>query len=90
MHSIINRFKQVDALPYSAEELSIHNQLPISILRPIISELVDCQLLARIDNPDAQPPSYQPARDPSLLGDEIINEALKNNGESYCIAQNQV
>ena len=90
MHSIIDRFKQVDATPYSAEELSIHNQLPISILRPIISELVDCQLLTRIDNPDAQPPSYQPARDPSLLGDEIINEALKNNGESYCIAQNQV
>lgn len=90
MHSIIDRFKQAGASPYSAEELSIHNQLPISILQPILSELVDCQLLIKIDIPDDQPASYQPARDPSLLSDEMITEALKNNGESYCIAQNQV
>ncbi|WP_221897727.1 YihY/virulence factor BrkB family protein [Bathymodiolus japonicus methanotrophic gill symbiont] len=90
MHSIIDRFKQAGASPYSAEELSIHNQLPISILQPILSELVDCQLLIKIDIPDDQPASYQPARDPSLLSDEMITEALENNGESYCIAQNQV
>ena len=89
MHSIMDRFKQMNEPPYSAEELSIQLQLPISIVRPIISELVDCQLLSRLDSTDNMPASYQPAHDISLLNDEAINEALKNNGESYTFVRNK-
>ena len=90
MHLIIDRFKQFKKSPYSAEELSIQLQLPISIVKPIISELVDCQLLSRLDTSDTSTSRYQPARDTSLLTDKSINEALKNNGEYYTVAHNQV
>ena len=89
MHSVIDRFKQAHEPPYSAEELSIQLQLPISIVRPTISELVDCQLLSKLDHPDTSPLRYQPAHDTGLLTDKSIHEALKNNGESYTISQYQ-
>ena len=90
IRSIIDRFKQANTTPYSAEELSIHIQLPISIVRPIISELVDCQLLSKLESSDNSTPHYQPARDTLLLNDEVISEALKNNGESYTAVHIQV
>ena len=88
MHSIIIRFSQPDEKPYFAEQLSLQLQLPISIVQFILDKLVECQLLSTITTPDTQALSYQPARDVSLLGDEHIAEALKNNGESYSVSLN--
>ena len=90
MHAIISRFKQVNIAPYSPEELSIQLHIPISIVQPILHELTDCQLLSQICHPDTQEFSYQPAHDESLLGDQTIIEALKNNGESFTIPLKQL
>ncbi|NOQ14436.1 MAG: YihY family inner membrane protein [Methyloprofundus sp.] len=87
MHSIIIRFSQPDEKPYLSEQLSLQLRLPISIVQSILDELVECQLLSAItDNLDTQALSYQPARDVSLLDDDQIAEALKNNGESYVVS----
>ena len=83
MHSIIARFKQANTLPYSAEQLSIKIQIPISILQALLNELTECQLLSRIIDPDTQETSYQPAHDVNLLNDQAITEALENHGDSY-------
>jgi len=83
MHSIIARFKQANTLPYSAEQLSIKIQIPISILQALLNELTECQLLSRIIDPDTQEASYQPAHDVNLLNDQAITEALENHGDSY-------
>ena len=83
MHSIIARFKQANTLPYSAEQLSIKIQIPISILQALLNQLTECQLLSRIIDPDTQEASYQPAHDVNLLNDQAITEAIENHGDSY-------
>ncbi len=90
MHTVIDRFKQVDSPPYSAEELSIQLHLPISIVNPIIKDLDDSQLLSKLSPPDenGSTQQYQPARDINLLNDNTIAEALNNNGESYTLEHN--
>lgn len=88
MHAIIENFSQEKTAPYSAEDLSIKRQIPIAIVKIIISELVECQLIAKINDEEKQETYYQPARNINLLTDEKIIDALKNNGESYIIALN--
>ena len=88
MHSIIDRFSQVDEKPYTSEKLSLQLHLPISIVQLILNELVECQLLSTISDPDTQELSYQPAHDVSLLGNELIAQSLEDNGESYTIQLN--
>ncbi|OQK17870.1 hypothetical protein AU255_08420 [Methyloprofundus sedimenti] len=90
MHLIMDRFKQVNATPYSVEDLSIQLQLPISLIQPIIDELIECHLLSKLDTSDKPTDSYQPACAINLLSDDAISEALKNNGESYTALFNQV
>ncbi len=89
MHAIIERFNKTTEPPYSAEGISLHLQLPISISKNLLTELSDCKLLSNIYYEDNPEPSYQPAYNISLLSDQTITEALKNNGESYTIAINQ-
>lgn len=89
VHAIIDRFKAADPSPYSAEELSIQLHLPISLVQPMLKDLVDCQLISKlITTEEYSIPGYQPARDINLLTDETIAEALTNNGESYALPQN--
>ena len=89
MHKIIDRFKAAHKLPYTAEDLSIKLHLPISIVTGIIHDLVDSQLLSKLELMDnSLTSSYQPAYNISLLNDETIAEALRNNGESYTRPEN--
>ena len=90
MHAIIERFNNTTEPPYSTEGISLHLHLPISISKSLLTELSDCKLLSKIYYEDNSEPHYQPAYNISLLSDEAISEALKNNGESYTIAINQV
>ncbi|MBE0470669.1 MAG: YihY/virulence factor BrkB family protein [Methyloprofundus sp.] len=90
MHAIIERFNKTTELPYSTKEITLHLQLPLSISKSLLTELSDCKLLSKIYYADNPEPHYQPAYNISLLSDEAITEALKNNGENYTIAINQV
>jgi len=87
MRCIISRFSQANEKPYTAKQLSLQLHLPISIVNSILNELVECQLLSVISEQEAQAQelSYQPARDISLLNDEIILLALRDNGETFSI-----
>ncbi len=89
MHAIIERFNKPTKLPYSAEDISRHLQLPISISKSLLTELSNCKLLSKVYYEDNPEPHYQPAYSISLLSDETITKALKNNGESYTITMNQ-
>jgi len=89
MHAIIERFNKTTEPPYSAEDISLHLHLPISISKNLLTELSDCKLLSKLYYEGNQEPSYQPAYNIGLLSDEAISEALKNNGESYTITVNQ-
>ncbi len=88
MHSIKQRFTEVGAKPYSAEEVSLELKIPISIVQIVMSELLTSQLVSQIIDDDTEDISYQPAHDMQLLTDEAIVEALKNNGEAYTIPDN--
>jgi len=85
MHAIIERFNELGEQPYTAEQLSVKLQLPISILQTILNELSDCQLISILQDDEEQAIAYQPAYNENLLTDDIITQALKNKGESYSI-----
>ncbi|MEO1925657.1 MAG: YihY/virulence factor BrkB family protein [Gammaproteobacteria bacterium] len=89
MQTIITRFSQIDKKSYTPEQLSLELHIPISIVQLILNELVECQLLSTINNSDTQELSYQPARNISLISDELIAQSLNDNGESYAIHLNQ-
>ena len=81
----MEKFAQENSAPYSAEEISLKLHIPIAIIQTIINELLECQLISKINDEEQQESAYQPARDLRLLTDDIMIDTLKNNGESYTI-----
>lgn len=83
MQKIIARFQQLDLPSYSAEELSLELNTPISIVQKSLDDLTFCQLLIKFDNPEI---TYQPSRSIELLNEAEIIKALENKGENYLIS----
>ncbi|MCF7971965.1 MAG: YihY/virulence factor BrkB family protein [Methylococcaceae bacterium] len=89
MHAIIEQFNKTTEPPYSAKDISLRLHIPLSISQNILNELNSCKLISKLYNEDIQETRYHPAYNLSLLSDDAITEALKNNGESYTITVNQ-
>ncbi len=87
MQAITSRFRQVDKNPYSPMQLSLQSHIPISIVQPILDELVACQLLSILYDQQTQEVSYQPACDTNLINDSYIAQLLHDNGVSYAISE---
>lgn len=83
MHTIMTRFSTPNSEPYCADSLSLTLQIPISVVQITLAELLDCDLLVKIDHEKTKTVFYQPARDRALLTDDTIIETLKNHGEDF-------
>jgi len=85
MQAIIQQFSHPSENTYSAETLSLKLHIPLPIIKIILHDLVQCQLLAIVSNEEMPTNTYQPAYDIALLNDQVIEDALENLGENYTI-----
>jgi len=85
MQAVIQQFSHPSENTYSAETLSLKLHIPLSIIKIILHDLVQCQLLAIVSNEEMPTNTYQPAYDIALLNDQVIEDALENLGENYTI-----
>jgi len=83
MKKIILRFQQIKLSSYTAQELSLELQTPISIIQSTLNNLFACKLIIQLSESEE---SYQPARSIELLKDDEIISALENQGEIYTIS----
>jgi len=82
MKKIILRFQQAKLSSYTAQELSLELQTPISIIQSTLNNLFACKLIIQLSDSEV---TYQPARSIELLNDDDIISALENQGERYTI-----
>jgi len=85
MHTLIEDFSQPNTNFNSARTLSLKLKIPIPVIKIILHDLSECQLLSVITDKNTEETGYQPARDIRLLSDKVMTDALENLGTNYTI-----
>ncbi len=79
---IVRRFCEGEPA-YDAPEISRTLEIPIRLVRQILHELVESDIVSEIRNPEEDKEVlYQPARDVEMLTVKQVIEALENRGNS--------
>jgi membrane protein len=78
-HHLIANFRAGEKA-LTANELSSRLEIPIRFVNDILSELVECNILATTDSEEGTDPAYQPALDPDRLTIQYVVEAMENRG----------
>jgi len=84
---IIKKFSRGEPAP-DIQDISVQLEMPSSIVRDIINNLIEAEIISQVIGKDANDINYQPAMDVNLLSiGEVINR-LENSGiQSLSIAQ---
>jgi membrane protein len=87
VHLLVNNFI-AGAKPPTAVQISHLLEIPIRLVRQILSDLVESGLVTELEGGETEEPAYQPARDVNQLSIKYVIDALERNGlENIHIAQ---
>jgi len=75
----VEKFSRGEPL-LTAHDISRSLSLPVRIVRQVLAELVESGAFSKTAADNADPPTYQPAVDTSLLTVQYVLEALNRNG----------
>ena len=84
-YRVVKRFEAGEA-PYSAEQLSLENHLPIRLVTQLLQELVEGRVLTEVYTDGAQTKTYQPALDINTLTVEKVVRTIDLQG-TECFLQ---
>ena len=84
-YRVVKRFERGE-LPYSAEQLSLENHLPIRLVTQLLSELVEGRVLTEVYTDGSQDKTYQPAVDINTLTMEKVVQTIDMRG-TECFLQ---
>ena len=84
-YRVVKHFEAGDA-PYSAEQLSLENHLPIRLVTQLLQELVEGRVLTEVYTDGAQAKTYQPALDINTLTVEKVVKTIDLQG-TECFLQ---
>ncbi len=76
---IVKNF-QKPATSLTAEEISHKLEMPIRLVRDILFELVEAQIISEIKRDDMKDFAYQPAVDPHIITIQYVLDSLENKG----------
>ena len=87
VHLVIKNFSE-GKKPLTATQISQILEMPIRLLRQILYELVECDIISETKTEDYKEEGYQPARDTDAFTVEYVINALEKRGiDSIPIAQ---
>ncbi len=84
-YRVVKQFEHGDT-PYSAEQLSLENHLPIRLVTQLLQELVEGHILTEVYTDGAQAKTYQPAMDINVLSMEKVLKTIDLQG-TECFLQ---
>ena len=79
VHLLIDNFSQ-GAKPFTATKVSQALELPIRLVRQVLYELVECEILSETKAEEYKEVAYQPARDTDTFTVEYVINALEKRG----------
>ena len=84
---IIKKFSRGEPAP-DIQDISVQLEMPSSIVRDIINNLIEAEIISQVIGKDANDINYQPAMDVNLLSIGEVIDRLENSGiQSLSIAQ---
>jgi membrane protein len=87
VHLLIKNFSE-GKKPLTATQISQILEMPIRLLRQILFELVECEIISETKTEDYKEEGYQPARDTDAFTVEYVINALERRGiDNIPIAQ---
>ncbi len=69
--------------PLTAHEISNRLDIPISLVNDVLFELVESNILSKIEIEGGEEPGYQPALDPDKLTIQYVVNAMEQRGLNY-------
>lgn len=82
VHFLVKRFAG-GKTAWGSKEISRKLEIPVSLTKQILQELVESAILSRINTENKEEEIYQPAQDPSILTIKYVIDALEQNGSDY-------
>lgn len=79
MHKVVTNFKE-GREPLNSSKLSVELKLPIRLVKVIVFELVECNLLSATNYDDTGSLFYQPAYDINMISVGRVLDVLHNKG----------
>jgi membrane protein len=80
-HALVKNFCDGEK-PWDAEQISHSLEIPIRLVRQLLFELVESEILSEVKKEDEKDIAYQPAIDVGKLSVKYIVEALDKRGTS--------
>ncbi len=84
-HLLVKRFTKAEG-PLTAEEISSQLKIPILLVRKILYELVECNILSETVSPDTEERAYQPAQDADNLSIAYVINQMEHLGKDKVMA----
>lgn len=85
---IIGHFENNDP-PQTAQNISIQLKLPVRLVRLLLYEMVECQILAETPSKDFKEPAFLPARNLQTLRLHFVMEQLNKVGLEYTFLEKE-